>query len=239
MDTTPMGEGMNTIAIVDDRKDDRDLACRRVERGLRSVGGDGTWRVIGSAPLATLEEYPNWLREEEVDVLILDQRLNESGSRPVGYTGHDIVTRITPRLFDLPVYYLTSIKDVSEVEGDRSKVRAILQRDQFLNSDPGVWEKEFIREGTRYREHVARKMLRLSELSEAAALGHLSEDEAEEAAALRQELHLVFENGRANVESENATRARALQEFSDQLSHLDSTLTELRDLLQADDKPAE
>lgn len=230
---------MSTIAVVDDRENDRTLACKRIQRGLRKASGGDAWRVISSPPLRTLEEYPNWLIEEDVGVLILDQRLNESGPRHVDYTGHDIVTRITPRLFDLPVYYLTSIKDVSEIAEDTSKVRAILQRDQFLSSDPGVWEAEFVREGTRYHDHVARKMLRLSQLSEAAALGELTQEEAEEAAALRQELNLVFENGRDDVEEDNASRARALQEFSDHLAHFDSTLVELRNLLKNTDKSAE
>jgi len=224
---------MNTIAIVDDRADARGAAQRRIERGLGKLGATGEWRVLGIDPLPELDDYPSWLTGEEVLVLILDQRLNEDVTKKVSYNGHDIVTRIRPRLFDLPVYYLTAVADDEEVEGDAPKVQAILERKKFLDSDPVPWVREFMREGQRYEQKLARNLARLSELAEKAVSGILSEDEAEEAASLRQTLQLAFESGDDQEEARTAARSELLDRFEGELDALEEAVQEFRAILEA------
>ena len=61
------------------------------------------------------------------------------------------------------------------------------RRDLVRNSEQ--WVKEFIREGVRYREQVSRRMVRLSQLTDAVVGDTASISDREELEALRTEMH--------------------------------------------------
>ena len=94
---------MMTIAVVDDREVDRRNARNRIRRMLEGIDTDDVWRVVAVPPLPTVSTYPSWIAEEDVVVLLIDQRLDEQGGDTVDYTGHDILNLVHPRMYDLPV----------------------------------------------------------------------------------------------------------------------------------------
>lgn len=226
---------MYTIAVIDDREEDRILTRKLIERALRRLGVQDRWRVLVESPLSDIAHYPAWLEEEEVLVLLLDQRLNEAGGMANPYTGHDIVNLVQPRHFDLPVYYLTAIAaDVKSIEQGSMRVQGVISRQRFSN-DPQSWVKEFVREGERYEEKVARKLERLSILSAKAVNGGLTAEEAAEARTIREALHLPFESGNADEENRVSERVRASENFRNEIGEVEALIKRLRSLVEDDE----
>ena len=216
---------MPTIGVIDDRQEVRSLAKSRLERALGTVAPQDGWEVVTSPPLGALEDYAGWLSENDVAVLLLDQRLDESHEMERPYSGSDILNIVHPRMFDLPVYYFTAAPDAT-VEAGATRVRAVLDQQEFFdNTNP--WVEEFVREGTRYEQQLARKLSRLGELSERAATGEAQPEELEEATSLRQELQLPFESSSATKERTDANRAELLEALEQQIAALERLANQL------------
>ncbi|MDB4906284.1 MAG: hypothetical protein JWO05_1068 [Gemmatimonadetes bacterium] len=231
---------MSTLAVVDDRPEVRDLVGRRLTRALKDEGVFDQWELVLSPPLATLSLYPGWVAEQEVSVLLLDQRLNEAADLEPPYTGHDILNLLRPREFDLPIYYVTEIPNDALLEADSPRVSGILSRSKLTATleDTRFFVREFIREGQRYDARVARKLARLSQIASLIVAGTANEEELKEAAAIREEFQLPFASSDAQIDRAQSARFDLLNVFEEEISSLESLATELRGLI-AESAPEE
>lgn len=66
---------MNNIGLIDDRNNQRKSFMRKLNLRLEAIYPD--WKIIDSKPFKTPEEYRQWILENEISVLIIDERLNE------------------------------------------------------------------------------------------------------------------------------------------------------------------
>src|ERR1700728_3342689 len=87
---------MPTIAILDDRKTDRETIRRVVVSTLKQVEGGGSWKVVSDDPPSKERDVLQWLDENDAPVLVTDWRLNEGakGTRVVGYEADRLIREI-------------------------------------------------------------------------------------------------------------------------------------------------
>src|SRR5690349_2216734 len=123
---------MDAIAVVDDREEMRGTVVRIISRQLRKQGID--WDVIAAEPLERVEDYLSWLDENEIRVLVLDEKLNEvtgsSGAR-VEYPGHAVANFLRDIRPDLPQFIVTSIRNIDELDASAADLDAVIERDDF------------------------------------------------------------------------------------------------------------
>jgi hypothetical protein len=181
---------MPSIGLIDDRTEQRTTLARNIRHGLESSKG---WTLIERAPLEKITEYPSWIRENDMAVLVVDERLNEQAAngRPAGYEGHDVIEFLRPRLPTFPLYVVTSYEDDHNVQDSGPKVEDVVPR-SHLNQDPEKYTTRLVRAGSRYWQNYQDDLAELSRLAARIASGRSTEDEVKAADAIRQQLGLAF-----------------------------------------------
>src|SRR5687768_16576898 len=117
---------MPTIGIIDDRADHRETVRRTIELRLRRFQG---WAAVDSEPLAAVTDYPSWIAENDVAVLVLDERLTESRrvrDVTVNYNGHHVVQFLRTTYRDLPIYVVTAYPDDTDLRRHLAAVDDII-----------------------------------------------------------------------------------------------------------------
>jgi CheY-like chemotaxis protein len=198
---------MPTIAFVDDRKDNLETITGLIDLGLRRIEAAETWSSVHSFPLESLQEYPSWIAENEVSVLVLDERLNEAsppGRRPVEYNGHDVVDQVRKSFRTLPIFVITSFPDVDDLKQRFGEIEDIIARGDFRvrpmssagrkSSAPSYvdYVNRMVRVGRNFYDEHQTQLAQLATIAERIARGEASEDEVGEAKALQQNLALPF-----------------------------------------------
>ena len=189
---------MPTIGVVDDRKDQRELLAGQIRHHLRNHSG---WEALETPPLEDINDYPSWISENNISVLILDERLHEGineqevtedATLPVEYEGHNVVDLLRDRYHSLPIWIVTAYADAPELLSRHSKVKNVLPRDEFsLNASSYV--SRFVRFGTDFYQENREELERLAELSRKIARGEATEEEIREAGGLQWSQSLPFQ----------------------------------------------
>ena len=176
---------MPCIAVVDDGDDMRKTVVRMVKQQLNMQKKNDTWEVIDTEPLPRIEDYDSWINENEVSVLILDERLHEKAEDAVDYAGHEVARHLRERFPDLPQFIITSIDNPDDLDANGGDLEAVLSRTTF-NKAAATYVQRMLRIGQSFYDENEGKLSRLAQLSEKLVLEHLSEDEDAELRALRQ-----------------------------------------------------
>lgn len=180
---------MPTIAIIDDRKDHRSTIKRLVDTELF-----GDWDSIEVAPLPDLEDYPSWLTENEVAVILLDERLNEQrtkGKNLSNYEGHHLVEFIRTHLPTLPIFVITSYPNDEELKKKFKDVEEIIFRQEFaIKADEYV--PRFLRSGQRYLEAFQKELTELSDGADKIAKGEATGEDIGKVKAIQAKLGMIF-----------------------------------------------
>ncbi|UPG94484.1 hypothetical protein [Luteibacter aegosomatissinici] len=177
---------MPCIAIVDDTRASRVTLGRRIKQKLRRIERND-WEVIDSAPLKRIQEYDAWIVENDVTVLILDEKLGDrlgDDDEAVDYTGHAVAQYLRERLPTLPQFIITAVADTEELEGEGGALDGIIARGTF-NARADVYIERMIRAGTRFVDENTADLSEMGRLAEARAVGELSEGEQDRLNALR------------------------------------------------------
>lgn len=200
---------MFNIGIVDDRKDLRETLSRLIDVSLKINHPE--WSVIDVAPFDNVEDYFSWIIENDIAVLILDEKLQEIKSN-VKYNGSDLIKKIRKKLKDFPVFAITSYPEEPDLKNQFSLFDEILDRDEFTNkTDDYIFR--FIRSGQRFLETHATHLLKISELSEKIAIGKGSDEEKDELKALQTLLGLS--------QNDNLSREDWLKQYEAKLDDLE------------------
>ena len=168
---------MPKITIVDDRKDFRTTLKRKIEAFfIKSKLKD--WEVMDISPFQNKSEYFPWLLENDVVVLILDERLQENieESESVNYKGSELIEEIRRHLKEFPVYAITNYSRDPDLQSKFPLFDEILDRDSFY-SKADEYITRFIRSGQRYIQSHNKILTRISELSQKLAVGDATNEE--------------------------------------------------------------
>lgn len=183
---------MKTVAIIDDRKDVRERLAKRITRHLREENID--WRTISMEPLPTTDDYQNWIVNEKIIFLLVDERLTEEPLTDASYSsynGHDLVKKVRQTNKQLPIFMITAHVDdeqIEEMKGDFDDVISRTNLEKIESSHQYV--KRFIRYTQTYLTNFQKEYERLAELSELIALDIAKADDINELKALQTKLEI-------------------------------------------------
>lgn len=174
---------METIAVIDDRQKMRETVVAVIVRALKKLGVD--WNVIESAPLPAIEDYAEWIQDNDVLVLVLDEKLNEevAGGDGIEYSGHQVAELVRRQFPDLPQFIVTAIADSEDLE-DASQLDAVVAREEFMNHS-NTYVERMVRIGMSYSKRYSEELADLTALSEKLASGSLSSEELDRLNSLR------------------------------------------------------
>lgn len=183
---------MSVVAIIDDREDVRNRLAKRVKRHLAEE--HKLWEVIATDPFENVADYPKWIVNEKVVILIVDERLKEvpiHGSTYSTYNGHDLVNEVRKTNKQLPIVIISAHTDDEVLEQMKGEFDDVISRTSFhdMNSSR-QYVKRFIRYTQAYLENFETEYARLSALSELVALGRAQVKDVKELRALQSKLEL-------------------------------------------------
>lgn len=183
---------MSTILIIDDRPKER---AKVVSMAQLSIPKGSGWTAKGIDPLPKMEEYPSLLMENDVGVLVLDEKLQEQGASDTGisvqYDGHELVKYLRPHFPELPIFVVTAFDREEELQNSASDVEGIIPRMSFAK-EPKVHTARMLRSGQRFSAALQEDLSRLAELSRKIAIGSANPDEVKQTISIREKLSLSF-----------------------------------------------
>ena len=223
---------MPSIGLIDDRPDQRETMNSRIQRALRADNYDD-WKVVETDPFPSIDDYDRWLHDNEVAVLITDQRLNEKVSASTGsavaYAGHELIARVRTYRPDLPIYVVTSYTD-EVLDEERASYEFAVERNKF-NREPTKFVPVMIRNGTRFLEQHAQRLTELSDLSSKAATGAATEIDLRRIGALQLAVRHAYDF------EATATKADLLDDFEERVNAFEEAINDLK--RQLDEAEAE
>ena len=199
------------IAFLDDRKGPRESLLR----GLQPALPDG-WECVECPLLPSSDAYTDWLLDNDVLVLLVDQLLNEQApdsDLPVDYKGHEVIRAIRRRLPEYPIIVVTVATEDHDLQHHLGDADDIVLRKNLLR-DVNHYVQRFIRLGNKYLEEHQRELALMTELSRKSASGSAQQEEVEQLRALQAKLGLAFEKP--------SGRDAALSGLENELNQLDS-----------------
>ena len=179
---------MPTIGIIDDDVKSRDSDVLSLNTHLSDKG----WTAIGEHPLPNLKDYPSWIGENGISVLLIDQKLSGKATATSGhvdYEGADVVELLRQGNKTLPIYFLTNHKGDASVIQQFANVEEIIAKSDFKKNRLG-WIDRFTRKGKEYFDSVKDQLTQLNDLSLKIAKGNATEKDKENAKAIQTKLEL-------------------------------------------------
>lgn len=196
---------MPAIGIIDDESRYRDTDVRNLNiQGNLPKG----WRAIGVSPFPTLGDYPSWIAENEIAVLLVDQELGRQSSSADGhvhYKGHDLVKSLRQRNKTLPMYFYTNYGSEKPVTQRVTDVEGIIDKKVFRRNRAD-WVKRITRKGKEYFNSVKEQLAQLNDLSLKIAKGEATKEDRQNAKAIQINLELPLTTEAFNDRSEWLTR---------------------------------
>lgn len=182
---------MKKIAIIDDREELSSLIEAVISDALINLEKTDEWGVIKSLPLNNVQAYTDWIAEQNVGVLIVDEMLGErpsSSGAVVNYTGGDVVTSLRREVKDMPLYGVTSFP-ANVTEQQFGLFDDVILRETFT-SQAERFVRRFIRQHEDFLEANAEELTELSELSEKIAKGDAQQADINRAKAIQQNIEI-------------------------------------------------
>ena len=204
---------MAKIAIIDDDTDQSGTVRENLELALAEIGSD--LEVITSIPFADPNDYFNFIEENEVCVLILDEKLNDKsndGKAPVNYLGSQLVSVLRSKLIEFPIFAITNYIDEADLKEKYSEYEDVIARKEFLLETekyfPKIW-----RAAKNYLNENEDELSQFNELTKAISGGNNDPELIKKLQALQVKLELPF----SGFDDRNAW----LNEYESQINSLE------------------
>ena len=212
---------MPKIAIVDDREDLRKTLERTIQLYFKKEKSN--WLAIGVSPFIDKDEYRNWIKENDVAVLILDERLQEAHNNgiSVNYNGSNLIEHLRKTLPDFPVYAITGYETDTDLQKRFPLFDEILSRDRFYKKSNEYIER-FMRSGQRFLDTFNKQLFRISELSNLIAMGKATEHNVKELTSIQEYLNIPY------TSYSYVNRESWLKDYSENLNNLKEISNEIQ-----------
>ena len=164
---------MPTIAILDDRKDDRETITRVVVSTLKKMKQADNWKVVSDEPPSKERDVIHWLDENDATVLLSDWKLNEGAKsqRVVNYEADLLIKEIRDKRPTFPIFIITGFEN--EARAHLKDVENIFSRKDFTKNAENVVPR-MIRAGRRRYEEQRKLLTRMDSLARSVAAGGAS-----------------------------------------------------------------
>ena len=215
---------MPTIAIVDDETRYRNTDVEALKLNLPKG-----WTAIGISPLERLSDYPSWIAENDVAVLLVDEELGSQSSSPTGhvrYKGHNLVKSLRARNKTLPIYFLTNYGSQAPVKDQIPAVEGVFDKKVFRRRRAD-FIKRLTRRGKDYFTSVKDQLAELNDLSLKIAKGEATAKERKDAKAIQTNLELPL-----LTESFN-DRSEWLEQYEQKVDQFEKLKKEVEQYLKA------
>ncbi len=182
---------MPKIAIVDDNKEQRETL--RISLKLYLKKKESSLEVIDIFPFDTYEKYYPWIQDEEICMLIFDERLqndSEGELGPVDYRGNELVLKIRERFKDIPIFTVTAHIDDEELQARFNEFEYIISRDNFDEKYVDI----ILRASQRYLEENQKELSEFDDLTRKIAAGEGDNPDLERLKSLQIKLHIPLMN---------------------------------------------
>lgn len=214
---------MKNIGLIDDKNDARRSFKLKLELVLESSYPG--WKIIDTNPFGEKEQYRSWILENEISVLITDERLDEAQLLQGGYAnyfGSDLVVFLRNYFKDLPIFCITNIDITDKLKNSLSYFNLILGKSKF-NDDLDNYLNLFVKSGISFYTEFNSELSRLGVLSNKFAIGSASDEEKNELQTIQTKLTLP------HLSEELTNREQylsALESQLDEIKTMNKSLTE-------------
>ena len=186
---------MKNIGLIDDKDVSRRAFMLKIKLMLDKFH-DG-WSIIDSKPFKDKETYRQWILENEISVLITDERLEDEpldDGTHVDYFGSDLVVELRKNFKDIPIYCITNIEVTEKLKNALSYFNLILSKKSFDDGKENYLNL-FVKSGESFYKEYEKELLRVGELSEKIANGTAEKEEYGELKALQTRLLIPHVSG--------------------------------------------
>lgn len=197
-----------TICIVDDQPSQQQM----LEWDLRDLFGSAyDFRCL---PIyEDVQEYLRDLDDPTVIGVLVDQKLNESGSA-TSYTGIDLAKRVRTAFPEIPLFLVTGYDPDDQIKSaEAGVVEAVIHKSELRADTPAStrFRERFLRQAKRYEDSLDEWQRRFRELIKLSVNGTISTDERAELAALETERLMPTLAAEANQVSKVDKQIEALE----------------------------
>jgi DNA-binding NarL/FixJ family response regulator len=149
--------------------------------------------AIFRLPNVDIDANINWINEEDICVLILDEKLMLGQNGSVTYAGHELVERIRRRIPDLPIFILTGFSIEESLRNSESSIEYILSKNDFTDNaeEREKWISRIVRAGNSFYSSRQSLLTKLTRLAEKIALGTASDEEVLRIAEIREQIGIA------------------------------------------------
>ncbi len=182
---------MPSIAIIDDRKDARETIKINLNLALSLYAN---WTSIDIEPFENIEDYPSWIKENEIVAFLLDERLNEQsimGQNQISYSGHGLVDFIRKYLSTFPIFIITTYPEDPELINRFKDVESIIERVEF-NKNYEKYVPRVVRSAQKYLDTFESELSELSKIAAKIAHGKYDDSERERLKAIQAKIGFAF-----------------------------------------------
>ena len=180
---------MPSIAVIDDRKDARDTIKINLDLAL-----SGNWTSIDIEPFENIEDYPSWIKENEIVAFLLDERLNEQSvihQNQISYSGHDLVDFIRKYFPTFPIFIITAYPGDQELLDRFKDVEDIIVRTEF-NENYRNYVPRVLRSAQKYLDTFENELSELSKIAAKIAHGKYDDSERKRLKAIQVKIGFAF-----------------------------------------------
>lgn len=218
---------MPQIAIIDDNVDLSGTLKKTLSHYLKKFGSSFT--VITQQPFHDISLYFDFVTENEICLLVLDERLNDKPSldgKPVHYLGNQLVLELRKQLKDFPIVMITTFSDEDDVRARESQFEYMLKRDDITDDETvaNLYIPRIIRAAQRYLDSNNKELTEYNDLTKKIAAGETSEELLERLEALQVKLELPIIG--------YDDRAAWLEKYEEHINHLETLKSKVENILK-------
>ncbi|MBB1644947.1 hypothetical protein [Sphingobacterium sp. UME9] len=183
---------MAAIAIIDDNFEQSETICANLEIEIEK--NNSNLKVISSLPFRDLQAYFNFIEQNDVCILILDEKLNDQSildGKPVEYKGSDLVKFLRHTLKNIPIYSVTSYHYVEELKESYSQFEDVIKRTDFIEETEKYFKKMWRLANNYLKENIT-ELSEFNDILTKISSGDTTPDLQQRLKALQVKLELPF-----------------------------------------------
>lgn len=219
---------MPNIAIIDDNAEQSETLARILNHYLKKFGSN--LNVLTKFPYKEkdLDLYFEYIEDNDVCLLILDERLNDKEVPEGGtieYKGNQLVGSLRTRLKDFPIFMVTAHADDDELLARESDFEGIFNRDEITvkEESANLNVPRLIRAAQRFLESNNKELSEFNQITTAISSGDDNPKLIEKLQALQIKLELPF----SGFDDRNSW----LNEYEDQIKLLENLNKQIKNKL--------
>jgi len=215
---------MPHIALLEDRGPQRETLLRNIEDALPEG-----WACLPAPLFENITEFPNWIIQNDVWVLLadhfLDEKATEPGSNAVDYKAPDVISTIRAAIPYFPVFVLTSYPENADVLQHLAEAEAVASRRDF-SEKINVNLERMIRAANRFAKQHEDALVELGQLAQQAAAGKVTSSQRARMRALQAAIGLGLDSDALSE------RAKLLGDIEKKLDDVDKLGKEIKKFLK-------